>query len=163
LLHEHTDSAGYETEKGVKLLRGLPLYSGRYGLSGRADIVEVRGGGVYAPVEYKKGKRRRFENDDVQLCAQGLCLEEMFGTAVARGFIYHATSRRRREVVFDEGLRVETCATIEAVRKLLREGVVPPARLLPRCDGCSLRGVCVPELTDTSRAATVTAARALWE
>lgn len=162
LLHEHTDSAGYETEKGVKLLRGLPLYSTRYGLSGRADIVEVRGS-LYAPVEYKKGKRRKFENDDVQLCAQGLCLEEMFGGEVPRGFIYHAASRRRREVAFGAALRAETVETIGAVRAMLRAGRVPAARLLPRCDGCSLRGVCVPELTDTSRASSATAARALWE
>lgn len=162
LLHEHSDSAGYETERGVKLLRGLPLYSRRYGLSGRADIVEVRGG-VYAPVEYKKGRRRQFENDDVQLCAQGLCLEEMFGAEVGRGYVYHAASKRRREVLFDERLRAETVETIEAVRALLLAGRVPAARLLPRCDGCSLRGVCVPELTDASRAAGATAARALWE
>ena len=162
LLHEHTDSAGYETEKGVKLLRSLPLYSVRYGLSGRADIVEVCGA-LYAPVEYKKGKRRKFENDDVQLCAQGLCLEEMFGREVPRGFIYHAASRRRREVAFDAALRAETVETIAAVRAMLGEGRVPAARLLPRCDGCSLRGVCVPELTDTSRASSDMAARALWE
>jgi CRISPR-associated exonuclease Cas4 len=162
LLHEHADSGGYEVEKGVKLLRGLPLYSVRYGLSGRADIVEVRGA-VYAPVEYKKGKRRQFENDDVQLCAQGLCLEEMFGGAVARGFIYHAASKRRREVQFDAALRAMTVETIAAVRDLLQAGRVPAARLLPRCDGCSLRGVCMPELSDTSRAVAETAARELWE
>ncbi len=163
LLHEHADRAGYEVEKGVRLLRGLPLYSVRYGLSGRADIVEVRGGGVYAPVEYKKGKRRKFENDDVQLCAQGLCLEEMFGAEVARGFIFHAASKRRREVQFDAALRGATLETIAAVRALLQAGRVPAARLLPRCDGCSLRGVCMPELTDTSRGASALAAGALWE
>lgn len=162
LLHEHSDSAGYETERGVKLLRGLPLHSARYGLSGRADIVEVRGGS-YAPVEYKKGRRRRFENDDVQLCAQALCLEEMFGVEGPRGFVYHAASRRRREVVFDAGLRAETLAAIEAVRLLLCERQVPAARLLPRCDGCSLRGICLPELSDASRGARAEAARVLWE
>jgi CRISPR-associated exonuclease Cas4 len=80
LLHEHADSAGYEHDKGTKILRGLALYSTRYGLSGRADIIEVHEleiedsrQKIYAPVEYKKGKRRRFENDEVQLCAQGLC------------------------------------------------------------------------------------------
>lgn len=162
LLHEHADAAGYETERGVKLLRGLPLYSVRHGLSGRADIVEVRGRS-YAPVEYKKGRRRKFENDDVQLCAQGLCLEEMFGAEVERGFVYHAASRRRREVVFDARLRAETGAAVEAVRRMLRERRVPAARLLPRCEGCSLRGVCLPELSDESRGVRAGAARALWE
>lgn len=165
LLHERADRAGYEADGAAKLLRALPLHSVRYGLTGRADIVEVRDGGrVVAPVEYKKGKRRHFENDDVQLCAQGLCLEEMFQTAaVPRGFIFHAGSKRRREVVFDESLRTRTVEAIEATRALLLSGRVPAARLLPRCEGCSLRGVCLPELTDHTQAVAETAARELWE
>jgi CRISPR-associated exonuclease Cas4 len=164
LLHEHADKAGYETDSGATLLRGLPVFSRRYGIAGKADIVEVRevnGGGEgsqpgdarigvekeYAPVEYKKGRRRRFENDDVQLCAQALCLEEMFGVTVPAGFIYHAASKRRRKVVFDEGLRHETERTIQAVRELMAEGKAPAAVLLPRCDGCSVRQTCMPELT----------------
>lgn len=155
LAHEHADFAGYESTDGVKSLRALVLYSEVYKLSGRADIVEVRevktASGVsriYTPVEYKKGKRRQFENDEVQLCAQALCLEEMFATRVERGFIFHATSKRRREVMFDEALRRLTLETIEVVRVLLASGVTPHARLLPRCDGCSLRAVCLPEISD---------------
>ena len=157
LLHEHADSSGYEHDKGAKVLRGLTLYSTQYGLTGRADIVEVRDMEVaqsrrksYMPVEYKKGKRRRFENDEVQLCAQALCLEEMFSTEIERGYIFHAASKRRHEVVFDAALRAETVKTIEAVRALIASKVTPAARLLPRCDGCSLRGVCLPELSDPS-------------
>lgn len=157
LLHEHADSSGYEHDKGAKVLRGLTLYSMRYGLTGRADIVEVREVETalgrrkgYTPVEYKKGKRRRFENDEVQLCAQALCLEEMFSTQIERGYIFHAASKRRHEVTFDAALRVETVKTIEAVRALLASKVTPAARLLPRCDGCSLRDVCLPELSDPS-------------
>lgn len=152
LLHDHADEPGYETDGDVKLLRALPLYSSRYGLVGKADIVEMRTG-VPAPVEYKKGKRRQFENDDIQLCAQALCLEEMFGVAVTEGCIYHAASKRRRKVVFDAKLRSETLQTIEAVRRLLAEDHVPPAVLKPRCDGCSLRDVCLPELTGADASA----------
>src|SRR6266508_3366071 len=68
LLHDHADEPGYAADDGETV-----------------------------PVEYKKGKRRSFENDDIQLCAQALCLEEMFACEVSRGFIYHAASRRRRE------------------------------------------------------------------
>lgn len=146
LLHEHADDLGYETGEGVTVLRALPLYSARVGLSGKADIVEVCDG-VPAPVEYKKGKRRRFDNDDVQLCAQALCLEEMFACEVPVGFIFHAASRRRREVIFDWQLRAETERTIQAVRTLLASTEIPAAELKPRCEGCSLRGVCLPELT----------------
>jgi len=146
LLHEHADEPGYETDEGVIVLRALPLFSNRYGLSGKADIVELWNGKP-RPVEYKKSKRRTFDNDDVQLCAQSLCLEEMFGTDVPEGCVYHAASKRRRRVVFTPELRAETVSTIEAVRELLGAGLVPPAILMPRCDGCSLRPVCLPELT----------------
>jgi CRISPR-associated exonuclease Cas4 len=146
LLHNHTDTSGYETDGDVKLLRALPLYSLRYGLTGKADIVEVRGG-VPLPVEYKKGRRRQFDNDDIQLCAQAFCLEEMFGVSVPEGAIYHATSKRRRKVLFAAALRQETEQTITAVRRLLVSVRVPPAELKPRCSGCSLRPMCLPELT----------------
>lgn len=161
IAHEHADSVGYETAKGTTALRGLVLFSHRHGLSGRADIVEVSGG-VYAPVEYKKGKRRHFDNDDVQLCAQGLCLEEMFACRVPRGFVFHAASKRRREVEFNELLRSETLRIVGVVRALLASTRVPPARLLPRCDGCSLRGVCLPELTDETLGTRDTAAQELF-
>ena len=146
LLHEHADEPGYETDQGMTLLRALPLVSERYGLTGNADIVELHDD-TYIPVEYKKGKRRKFDNDDVQLCAQAFCLEEMFACEVAVGYIFHAASKRRREVIIDWRLREETKQVIEAVRQLLAEGITPAAELKPRCEGCSLRGVCMPEVT----------------
>jgi CRISPR-associated exonuclease Cas4 len=115
-------------------------------LTGKADIVEMRGS-VPLPVEYKKGRRRQFDNDDIQLCAQAFCLEEMFGVSVPEGAIYHATSKRRRKVIFVAALRQDTEQTITAVRRLLVSGRVPPAELTPRCSGCSLRPMCLPELT----------------
>jgi CRISPR-associated exonuclease Cas4 len=93
LIHEHADLPGYEVAKGVKLLRALPVFSDRLGLSGKCDIVEQNGDGTFCPVEYKKGPRRKFINDDAQLCAQALCLEEMFGKAVPHGAVFHATSK----------------------------------------------------------------------
>jgi CRISPR-associated exonuclease Cas4 len=162
LLHERADHPGYETGKDVMVLRALPLWSERYGLTGMADIVEVRDG-ERAPVEYKKGKRRRFENDDVQLCAQAFCLEEMLNCEVPAGFVYHAASRRRRKVLFDSQLRAETARVIEAVRQMLATDVTPSAEVKPRCDGCSLRGVCMPELTGSLPAASYERERqALW-
>lgn len=170
LLHDHADAPGYETDAGVTMLRAVPLFSERYGLSGKADIVEVkevregaRKQKVYAPVEYKKGKRRKWDNDDVQLCAQAFCLEEMFSVTVPEGFIYHAGSKRRRKVSFDESLRLETRRTIEAVRALIANREVPPAVLKPRCDGCSLRSICLPELTQiAARAKVETYEKNLW-
>lgn len=100
------------------------------------------------PVEYKRGKRRKWDNDDVQLCAQAICLEEMLGVEVPRGAIFHIKSKRRREVVFTDKLRKKTETTAARLHELIASGVTPPAVLKPQCDGCSLRDVCLPELSD---------------
>ncbi len=97
------------------------------------------------PVEYKRGKARRWNNDDVQLCAQALCLEEMLGQPVPVGAVYHAQSKSRREVLFTPELRAETASAIDRLHALLASDRVPPPVLKPRCRGCSLRGHCLPE------------------
>jgi CRISPR-associated exonuclease Cas4 len=168
LAHEHVDFAGYEQRAGWTLLRALPLFSDHLGLTGKADLVEVR----YAddtsaqpiipagrfpiqpprpiitaarPVEYKKGPKRRWDNDEVQLCAQALCLEEMFGLSVETGAIFHASSQTRREIVFDSALRHKTLFALAAFKSLIAASRIPPAILKPQCDGCSLRAICLPE------------------
>jgi CRISPR-associated exonuclease Cas4 len=166
ILHEHADLPGYEVAKGVTLLRALPVWSERLGLSGKCDVVEAVGkskvqslkskvgseaavGGYesLAPVEYKKGKRRAFENDDAQLCAQGLCLEEMFGVKVERGAVFHAASKRRREVEFTPELRKLTEDAIAELHRLAASGSVPAAVFKPACEECSLFKICLPQVT----------------
>lgn len=78
IVHEHADLPGYEVAKGVKLLRALPVWSERLGLIGKCDIVEQHPNELLVPVEFKVSRRKQWENDDAQLCAQALCLEEMF-------------------------------------------------------------------------------------
>jgi CRISPR-associated exonuclease Cas4 len=156
LLHRRSDRAGVERRRGVRTERGLWIASRRLRLYGRADLVEFRrppgrrqpgapADEVALPVEYKHSRRRRWDNDDVQLCAQALCLEEMLGRPVPEGAIYHAKSKTRRAVVFTPELREKTEATVARLHTLLESGVVPPAVLKPRCRGCSLRGHCLPE------------------
>lgn len=150
LAHAAVDHPGYEHRAGWELLRALPLFSDALGLTGKADLVEVRrddAGRIVAvhPVEYKKGSRRKFDNDEVQLCSQALCLEEMLGLAIPSGAIYHAASALRREVAFDAPLRTHTRAALADLRALLARPAPPPAELKPQCDGCSLRTVCLPE------------------
>jgi CRISPR-associated exonuclease Cas4 len=153
LAHAHVDAPGYEQRAGWELLRALPLFSDTLGLSGKADLVEVQRDPATShiaaarPVEYKKGPQRRFDNDDVQLCAQALCLEEMFGLAIPDGAVFHAASQRRREVAFDESLRTRTRAVLADLRALIAASIIPRAELKPQCDGCSLRVVCLPEKT----------------
>lgn len=157
-VHEHADLNGFEVARGVTLLRALPVWSDRLGLSGKCDIVEaepenarrrVCPGNVKSlrPVEYKKGRKRPFENDDVQLCAQGLCLEEMFGISISSGAIFHAQSKRRREVVFTDDLRAKTERAIHDLRDLLEEDHILRAIYKPQCSECSLYHLCLPEIT----------------
>jgi CRISPR-associated exonuclease Cas4 len=162
LAHQHVDTPGYEQRAGWELLRALPLFSDQLALTGKADLVEIRYADfesqvsdlksemprcVHAarPVEYKKGPKRRFDNDEVQLCAQALCLEEMFGLGVPSGAIYHASSARRTEVAFDAALRARTIQAISDLRSLLSNSAAPAAELKPQCDGCSLHEICLPE------------------
>ena len=146
-VHEQTDISGYETVKSVTLLRTLPVWSERLGLNGKCDIVERHPDGSLVPVEYKKGRRRKFDNDDAQLCAQAMCLEEMFGLEVSRGAIFHARSKRRREVEFTGDLRRLTEDAVEAVHRLIGENSVPRAVHKPQCSECSLFDYCLPEIT----------------
>lgn len=148
IVHEHADLPGYELAKGVTLLRALPVFSERLGLSGKCDIVEQRPGGSLYPVEFKVGRRREFENDDAQLCAQALCLEEMFRLKIPHGAIFHAESKRRREVEFSADLRQRTEQGVAELRALLTAESVPPARYIEgRCEECSLFDICLPKAT----------------
>ncbi len=156
LAHEHADDPGYrQTAEGARIERALPLFSQKLGLVGKADIVEFWSGSdgrdIPLPVDYKLGKRKKWDNDDVQLCAQALCLEEMIGVDVPKGAIYHVKTRRRREVLFTDELRKLTIDTIDNVRALMLSDTVPPAVLKPQCEGCSMHGICMPELAGGSR------------
>lgn len=122
------------------------LKSERLRLVGKADVVEFLSDVPY-PVEYKRGRRKKWDNDDVQLCAQAMCLEEMLGVDVPRGAIFHIKTKRRREVEFDDKLRRKTEDAATRLHELIAAGVTPPAVLKPQCDGCSLRAICLPEMS----------------
>ena len=148
LAHERVDSGESGTEYGVRVERSLPLYSERYGLTGRADAVEFLDDGTPYPIEYKQGSRQKKTHDDVQLVGQALCLEEMTGKAVPEGAIFHHKSRRRRAVPITPELRDYTIGLIAKVRALLESGKMPPPvddRAL--CKECSLQDSCQPDLT----------------
>ena len=147
--HENVDIPQGLLREGVWVERGLPLWSERLGLTGRADVVEFVEGRPY-PVEYKVGQRWPRElarkAAEVQLCAQALCLEEMFGQSVPAEALFSKASQRRREVLFTPELRAATLATISALRKLLQQERLPPPAADERCKHCSLLGVCMPQV-----------------
>ncbi|MEK7780528.1 MAG: CRISPR-associated protein Cas4 [Verrucomicrobiota bacterium] len=148
IVHEHSDLAGYEVVKGATLLRALPVWSERLGLNGKCDIVEKHTDGALRPVEFKVGKRRQWENDDAQLCAQALCLEEMFNVSILRGAVFHADSKRRREVEFTIELRQRTEAAAHELHALLNDQRVPAAVFKLACEECSLYEICLPKATE---------------
>ena len=148
--HRRADRHGHEAPHGVRTAHGVLLKSTRLRLSGKADIIEFHPGPdgteVPFPVEYKRGKRRRWDNDDVQICAQALCLEEMLGVNVVAGAVFHIKSKRRRDIVFTPALRAKTEQAAQDLHALLASGHTPPPVLKPRCKGCSLIELCMPGL-----------------
>ena len=146
LQHSRADSEETSTRDGALQLRSVYLYSHTYGLTGRADVVEEKGGLLY-PVEHKKGRRGKWANDELQLCAQALCLEEMQGREVPKGYLFYAATGRRKEVRFTDALRQQTIDTINAVRQLIASSRRPPNPYTPRCKGCSLHDICLPKET----------------
>src|SRR5262245_52641047 len=126
VVHEQVDTPEVKVEKGVRVERALPLWSNRLGLTGKADVVEFHSDTPY-PVEYKHGPRREKEHDNLQLCAQAMCLEEMTGQVVSQGAIFHHNSRRRREVQFTPALRQKVEQYVAEIRAMLASRTLPPA------------------------------------
>lgn len=149
--HSQVDKDGVNVRADIRIERALPLWSERLGLVGKADLVEFWPDGTIYPVEYKRGPRRRSLFDAMQVCAQGMCLEEMFGCAVSKGAIYHISSRRRREILFDEKLREAVLEAIVKIKDMFRTGKMPPPVNDKRCKNCSLINICVPEVIATAR------------
>ena len=147
--HRRVDSGQHRTERGRRVLRGIPLWSESLGLSGRADVVEMDGDAV-RPVEYKSGVRHGIAAD-LQLCAQALCLEEMLGIDVPLGSIWYGGPRRRVEVEFTDALRARMMVAIDAIREQLLTGVLPDAANDERCNECQLLQHCLPGVTNSTR------------
>jgi CRISPR-associated exonuclease Cas4 len=149
-VHAAVDIPGFETRVGFRVERALPIWCDRLDLVGKADVVEFSGDGTPYPVEYKHGSRHKAAAialcDDVQLCAQALCLEEMTGRRVDAGALYYARSKRRREVLMTADLRALVERAVAEVHRLLESGAMPaPTEHQARCRACSLIDLCQPE------------------
>ena len=144
LLHERVDQVQSRMEDGIGVERALPLWSGRLGLVGKGDVVEFHDRVPY-PVEYKHGALRDSLDADIQLCAQAICLEEMFAIAVPRGAIYHYQSRTRREVIFSDLLRNKVEEFTLEIRRMLKEQHTIPPLNNKKCVKCSLNTICIPQ------------------
>lgn len=143
LMHERVDGGRPDRRAGVRTVRGLVLRSFAHGLAGKADAVEFHGEVPY-PVEYKRGRPKAHRADEVQLCAQALCLEEMFGHPVPEGALFYGQSRKRTVVAFDAELRALTAQVAADCRTMIARGQTPPPVDMPACLRCSLAETCRP-------------------
>ena len=165
-LHERVDRRGGETRKDIHMATALRLTSNRLGLTGVADMVEFHrqetaydANGVCVaarlpgrvafwrpfPVEYKRGAPKSHRADEVQLCAQALCLEELLNVSIGAGALFYGETRRRTDVVFSTELRSLTENIATKVHELIRVGETPPPTLTKGCKACSLFDQCRPE------------------
>ncbi len=146
LLHARAAPPGSALRGEVRVERALPLFSRRLNLAGRADAVEFYPDGTIVPVEYKSGRRKARAADDLQLCAQAACLEEMLGRPIPEGAVFHAPDRRRRRVAFTAALRADVERVVAEIAAMLAARALPPSVHDARCLDCSLRLLCLPEL-----------------
>jgi CRISPR-associated exonuclease Cas4 len=149
IMHERVHEQDRESRGNVRIEYGVPLRSLRFGLIGKADVVEFhrvnKNFWQPFPVEYKRGKPKLDHCDLIQLCAQAICLEEMLSLSVPNGAIFYGRTRRRLDVTFDDALRKETEEAAEHAHKLITSGKTPPPVYEKRCERCSLIEECIPK------------------
>ncbi len=159
-LFHHTahDAAKMEKRGNLLITRGLRVRSARLGLSGACDVVEfhrARDGislssyeGLWLPfpVEYKKGQPKEHDADELQLCAQAICLEEMLACHIPCGSLFYGESRRRNKVEFTDSLRKQVSDMSAEMHDLWKKGYTPKVKWRKGCNACSLKDICVPKL-----------------
>lgn len=163
-LHDMVDSGQRESRGATKILRAVPLSSFQHGIVGRADVVELLrasdagadvadiGGDHWhvRPVEYKRGRPKKYREDEIQLCAQALCLEEMLAISIAEGDLFYGTIRRRKTIRFDDELRALTASIAARMHEMFASRKTPAAEPGPKCRNCSLNEICRPYAAERS-------------
>jgi len=150
VLHQRVNQADQQKRGAIRTVWALRLANLELGIEGVADVVEYHkqadGAEIPYPIEYKRGKPKAHRADEVQLCAQALCLEEMHGVPVPEGALFYGEVRRRHPVVFDAELRSLTAQTILACRAIVQTKITPKAIYKSKkCNACSLIDQCHPK------------------
>lgn len=164
-MHERAHDNGEAESRGdLRISRGLRLRSLKLGLVGQADVVEFQktdnttagvkldgAPGLWQPfiIEYKHGKPKIGHEDEVQLCAQAICLEEMLGVTLAKASFFYGQPRRRQDMTLNQDIREETETLTAQLHKMFVTGVTPDPVYSSRCHSCSLENVCLPRVTRT--------------
>lgn len=150
VLHQRVNQQDQQKRGKIRTAWALPLASSKLGIEGVADVVEFHkqpdGTELPYPIEYKRGKPKSHQADEVQLCAQALCLEEMQNVSIPEGALFYGETRRRQNIEFDQQLRDLTLSTIQACRDTVVTGITPIAEFnQKKCQACSLLGQCHPK------------------
>ena len=161
--HEKVHIQGEERRRGAVYMSDMPVKSQRLNLFGRCDMTEAYPdpkGSVFPfldekkyilfPIEYKHGNLRSNAEYELQLCAQALCLEEMYNCRIERGALFYIGSHRRKEVVFTDEQRALVEKAAEKLYEMSESGEVPKAESSAKCLKCSLRDICMPDLSGSA-------------
>lgn len=171
ILHERAHDASQRERRGERLItRDMRVFSSSLGISGACDVVEFHEDekGVFLPgqkgryrpypVEYKRGSPRADTANDLQLCAQAMCLEEMLCCAVPEGALYYGEPRRRTVVPFTPELRGQVQDNLKEMHELYKRRHTPKVKPSKACNACSLKVLCLPKLMGCKRVADYLAA-----
>ena len=166
ILHKRVDDPFLsETREGVIIARSMPIASRHLGLVGACDIVEFipsqdgitlhgrKGSFNPVPIEYKRGSPKHDDCDNVQLCAQAICLEEMLSVKIPKGYFYYGENRRRHEVTFNDELRLKVESITKEMHKYFSSGYTPKVKTSKVCKSCSLSDICLPVLQEKTQSA----------
>jgi CRISPR-associated exonuclease Cas4 len=145
IMHKRVHKSSTNARTGKLTQYGMPIRSLALGLIGKADAVERFTDGRMMPVEFKRGRPKTRNMDEVQLCAQAICLEEMLGVRIEEGALYYGKTRKRKRVAFTEHLRSQAAQTANSVHALIAEGKTPPPVYAQTCRRCSLIELCLPK------------------
>ena len=164
LMHENAHDQGFRESRGdVLIVRGLAIHSSQLGVSGQCDIVEFHRDpdgitlrdrvGLWQPypVEYKRGRPKNGQADELQLCAQAMCLEEMLCCSISEGALYYGETRHRLTIQFSPDLRAQVQSSIAQMHDLYRKRYTPKVKPSKGCNACSLKDLCVPKLMRTKK------------
>jgi len=160
IIHDKAhDKFTFETRGDLLISRGMSVFSASLGISGECDVVEFHKSpdginingrdGLYTvvPIEYKRGKEKQDDCDKLQLAAQAMCLEEMLCCNIPVGYLYYHDTRRRVAVKISDELRKQVRDILAEMHQLYNRGYTPCVKRTKKCNACSLKHICLPELS----------------
>lgn len=147
-LHRNVHEKGHEKRKEQMKEKSLQIASYAYGIFGEADMVEFYKDGTVHIVEHKRGKPKTHQADEIQLCAQAICLEEMLEKKIDYGFLFYNETKRREKIIFDDAIRKTTVKTIHDLRDMIANKYTPKGSYKASCKSCSFFEICIPKIFD---------------